>query len=309
MKQFSLLILSLLCSFSLLAQKTTLRGTILSSRTGEPLEFAKILLVNPADQQPAAGTTSDAKGRFSVETTLPSVDLEISFIGHEAKKLSAITLDKNSVDLGTIKLTEQATVLDEVTIAGEKSSTEFQLDKRVFNVGQDLSSTGASALDVLNNVPSVNVSIEGNISLRGSEGVQILIDGKPSVLASEGGNALGTITADMIDKIEVITNPSAKYDAEGTAGILNIVLKKEEKKGLNGSVSVNTGYPASHSVGVSLNRRTQKFNLFSQMGVGYRSLPDTYETINQNFKTGTTIRSDGLGYRNETFYNLILGAD
>ena len=99
------------------------------------------------------------------------------------------------------------------------------MDKRVFNVGKDLSSTGASALEVLNNVPSVNVNIEGDISLRGSQGVQILINGKPSVIASEQGNTLGTITADMIEKIEVITNPSAKYDAEGTSGIINIVIK------------------------------------------------------------------------------------
>ncbi len=130
-------------------------------------------------------------------------------------------------------------------------------------------STGASALEVLNNVPSVNVSIEGQISLRGSAGVQILIDGKPSVMADQQGNALGTITADMIESIEVITNPSAKYDAEGTSGILNIILKKEEKKGMNGSVTLNTGIPDNHSVGVSLNRRTEKFNLFTQLGVGY----------------------------------------
>jgi outer membrane receptor protein involved in Fe transport len=156
------------------------------------------------------------------------------------------------------------------------------LDKRVFTVGEDLSSTGASALEVLNNVPSVNVSIEGVVSLRGSAGVQILIDGKPSILADGQSNALGTITADMIESVEVITNPSAKYDAAGTAGILNIVLKKEEQKGLNGSVSVNTGWPENHSVGVSLNRRTQKFNLFTQMGIGYRSLPRYEESINED---------------------------
>lgn len=312
MKRIISLILGLGCLLSLPAQSGepfVLQGTIVSGRTGEPLKFAKVLLIDPADQQAVAGTTSDASGRFKLETTLSLVDLEISFIGHQAQKQSGIALQQAITELGPIKLTEQSLTLDEVTIAGEKSTTEFRLDKRVFNVGQDLSTAGASALDVLNNVPSVNVSIEGEISLRGSAGVQILIDGKPSVLASEGGNALGTITADMIDKIEVITNPSAKYDAEGTAGILNIVLKKEEKKGINGSISVNTGLPASHSVGVSINRRTQKFNLFSQLGVGYRELPQTYETLNQNFKTGTTISSSGLGYRNETFYNLILGAD
>ena len=108
---------------------------------------------------------------------------------------------------------------------------EFKLDKRVFNVGKDLSSTGASALEVLDNVPSVTVSIEGQVRLRGNAGVQILINGKPSVLTSEGGNALGSITAEMIEKVEVITNPSAKYEAEGTAGIINIVIKKMKGRG------------------------------------------------------------------------------
>ena len=138
------------------------------------------------------------------------------------------------------------------------------------------------AMEVLENVPSVNVDIEGNVTLRGNSGVQILINGKPSVLSDEGSNALGTITADMIESVEVITNPSAKYEAGGTSGILNVVLKKEEKKGFNGSASVNTGYPANHSVGVSLNRRTEKFNLFTQFGGGYRSLPSYSESINRN---------------------------
>ncbi|MEM1216322.1 MAG: TonB-dependent receptor, partial [Bacteroidota bacterium] len=177
------------------------------------------------------------------------------------------------------------------------------------NEGKELSNTGASALEVLNNVPSVNVTIEGEIQLRGSSGVQIIVNGKPSVIASEQGNLLGTITADMIESIEVITNPSAKYDAEGTSGIINVVLKKEERKGLNGAISVNTGTPDNHSVGLSLNRRTDKFNLFSQLGVGYRELPNEEEAINRNLVSGNTVFSEGTEFRNETFYNVVLGTD
>ncbi|WP_397446528.1 TonB-dependent receptor plug domain-containing protein [Polaribacter sp. R77954] len=161
--------------------------------------------------------------------------------------------------MGIIILKADSQALDEVVVKGELSKTVFKLDKRVFNVGKDISSTGASALEVLNNVPSVNLGIAGDISLRGSTGVQILINGKPSVLADESSNALGTITADMIESIEVITNPSAKYEASGTAGILNIILKKEEKKGWNGSLSLNTGVPDNHSLGFSVNRRTENF--------------------------------------------------
>ena len=186
---------------------------------------------------------------------------------------------------------------------------EFRLDKRVFNVGKDLSSSGASALEVLDNIPSVNVNIEGEISLRGSTGVQILINGKPSILTSEEGNALGTITAEMIDRVEVITNPSAKYDAEGTSGIINIVIRKDERRGANGSFTLNTGVPHNHSFGLSLNRRTESFNLFTQLGVGYRELPNDVENINRDLVNNTSIMTEGEGFRNENFYNFILGAD
>lgn len=284
-------------------------GTVLEGRTRQPVEFATVMARDGKTREPIAGTTTDLDGKFLVKADGQDLYLEVSFIGFVSQTIKDIRPAGGQVDLGLILLSEDSKTLEEVVVRGEKSQTQFQLDKRVFNVGEDLSSTGASALEVLNNVPSVSVNIEGQISLRGSSGVQILINGKPSVLASEGGNALGTITADMIEKVEVITNPSAKYEAAGTSGIINIVLKKEEKEGLNGSVTVNTGLPHNHSVGLSLNRRANKFNLFSQLGAGYRELPRLEEAINRDLSTGTQIRSDGKEYRNEAFYNLILGTD
>ncbi len=290
-------------------QKVLVTGTVVESSSQQPVEFATVMLADKNTKETITGATTDIDGKFSIETTRQDFYLEISFIGFTTKTINDISIVDGKADLGTIMLSDDSQTLDEVVVRAEKSATEFKLDKRVFNVGKDLSSTGASALEVLNNVPSVNVNIEGQISLRGSQGVQILINGKPSVLASEEGNALGTITADMIEKIEVITNPSAKYDAEGTSGIINIVIKKEDRKGLNGSVSLNTGVPHNHSFGLSLNRRTEKFNLFSQLGVGYRELPNDVENINRNLETGTSILSDGEEFRNETFYNVILGTD
>src|SRR5690606_21265311 len=196
------------------------------------------------------------------------------FIGFKTRTFEQFAIKNGIIDMGTVVLSEDAQQLNEVVVEGEVSTTEFKLDRRVFNVGKDISSTGMSALEVLNNVPSVNVNIEGQISLRGSQGVRVLINGKPSILTSGEGNALGTITADMIERVEVITNPSAKYEAEGTSGIINIVLKKEEREGLNGSISLNGGSPKNYSVGVSLNRRTEKFNLFAQLGGGFRELPN-----------------------------------
>ncbi len=284
-------------------------GAVMDKASGQPIEFATVMVGNKETGEAIAGTTTDEDGGFSISTTATDFFVEISFIGYQTLAKRDIVVKSGKVELGVIQMAEDSRVLNEVVVRGEKSRTEFKLDKRVFNVGQDLASTGASALEVLNNVPSVNVTIEGQITLRGSGGVQILIDGKPSVMADQQGNALGTITADMIESIEVITNPSAKYDAEGTSGILNIILKKEEKKGLNGSVTLNTGIPDNHSIGLSLNRRTEKFNLFTQLGVGTRSLPQYSESINRDKVNNTTVSSNGTEFRNETFYNVILGTD
>lgn len=304
-----LLFLSFFQPLSAQVTEISIQGTVVERSENQPIEFATVILMSKDSQKKIAGTTTSAAGQFSLKTKETNFIVEISFIGFETQQIKDVLIKDGKANLGTIKLSETEVSMEEVVIAGEKSTTEFKLDKRVFNVGRDLSSTGASALDVLNNVPSVNVSIEGAISLRGSSGVQILINGKPSVLASEEGNALGTITADMIEKIEVITNPSAKYEAEGTSGIINIVLKKEERKGLNGSFTLNAGIPHNHSVGLSLNRRTEKFNLFSQLGVGYREMPSNRKNINQDLLNNTSIVSNGTEFRNENFYNVILGAD
>ena len=284
-------------------------GVLVEEDNSQPIPYVTIALYDIDTKGIISGTTTGENGKFSITTDSSDFYIEISFMGYKTKKISDFKVKNSKIDLGIIKLLEDNEALDEVIVTGEVSKTVFKLDKRVFNIGKDISSTGASALEVLSNVPSVNVNIEGEVSLRGSSGVQILINGKPSVLADESSNALGTITADMIESIEVITNPSAKYEASGTAGILNIILKKEEKKGWNGSVSANTGIPDNHSIGLSLNRRTEKFNLFTQMGVGYRSLPRESEAINRDLISDEVIYSDGTSYRNETFYNLTLGTD
>lgn len=299
-----------ICSSTLAAQqKLTIKGFVKEKQSQQVIEFATVSIMDAETKEMITGTTTDLDGYFELRTASKDIYVEISFIGFANKRIENIEFNKKVADIGTVFLSTDSELLDEVVVRAEKSTTEFKLDKRVFNVGKDISSTGASALEVLNNVPSVNVNIEGEVSLRGSAGVQILINGKPSVLASEQGNALGTITADMIEKIEVITNPSAKYEAEGTAGILNIVIKKEEREGLNGSISLNTGTPHNHSIGVSLNRRTEKFNLFSQIGVGYRELPRENDNINRNLTTNEAIISDGTEFRNEQFYNINLGTD
>ncbi len=290
-------------------ESVTITGKVVESSSQQPIEYATVVVKARADSTLLDGTTTALDGTFTLTAPTPEVYLEVSFIGFTTKTIPDLTAQRGQVTLGTIAISADEQTLDEVVVRGEKSQTEFRLDKRVFNVGQDLSSTGASALEVLNNVPSVNVNIEGQISLRGSQGVRVLVNGKPSVLTSEQGNALGTITADMIERVEVITNPSAKYEAAGTAGIINIVIKKEEKRGFNGSATLNTGVPNNHSLGLSLNNRTEKFNLFSQLGVGHRTFPAQYRALNRDLTTDSTIASEGESDKNETFFNVILGTD
>ncbi len=311
---FNFVLFLLLSAVSLLhaqsgSEGITLTGKVVEKGSGLPAVFATVAIIDASTEMPITGTTTGEDGVFSILINSDNYYIQVSLIGYGDTKLPRPNAEGSEINLGIIELEVDAEQLEEVVVQGEASQTEFKLDRRVFNVGKDLSNTGASALEVLNNVPSVNVNIEGQISLRGSSGVQVLINGKPSILASEEGNALGTITAEMIDRIEVITNPSAKYDAEGTSGIINIVIKKDERRGFNGSVSVNTGAPENNSVGLSMNYRGEKFNVFSQLGTGFRELPNDRVAENIDLNTGNQILSVGEEFRNENFYNFVLGSD
>ncbi len=300
----------LLFSQMAVAQEKVIKGVVTDATSGELIPYATIALYDTGTTTIIQGTTTNMEGKFAMKMEIAEQGyIVVSFIGYEDQKFADLDFSKSVIDLGTIKLSQGAEVIDELQVTAERSTMEFKLDKRVFNVGKDIASSGQGALEVLNSVPSVNVDIEGTLTLRGNSGVQILIDGKPSVMGDDASSALGTITADMIEKIEVITNPSAKYEAGGTSGILNIVLKKDEKKGFNGSVSLNTGIPNNHSIGFSLNKRTEKLNLFTQIGAGYRSMPRYSEAINQSKLDNSLVESNGESLKNEQFYNVTLGSD
>jgi len=287
----------------------TFSGIVKDAGTSVPVDFANVALYDNETDDFVVGTTTESGGAFSLESTNQNVYVSVSFLGYQTLKISDYKLQGNLASFGEILLKEEGKMLEEIVVTAEKSTTEFKLDKRIFNVGSDLTNSGASALEVLNNVPSVNVDIEGSVTLRGSSGVQILINGKPSVLADEESGALGNITADMIEKVEVITNPSAKYEAEGTSGIINIILKKNDKKSVNGSVTINAGVPANHSLGLSLNKRTENFNLFTQLGLGYKEREYDSENRTTDFEAGTELSSVGVEARNERFYNFVIGTD
>ena len=203
--------------------------------------------------------------------------------------------------------------MDEIVIIAEKSTVEIRLDKRIYNVGKDMTVKGGSASDVLDNVPSVDVDVEGNVSLRGNENVRILIDGKPSALVGlSGSEALRQLPADAIERVEVVTSPSARYDAEGTAGILNIILRKGVAIGLNGSLNTTIGDPTQYRIASNINFRTKKINFFTNLGYRNSSGPGNFLTNLSTFENESinSLRVEDRDFeRNRNGYNINFGLE
>ena len=265
-------------------------GKVIDGGTGTPLDYATISLFSKKDSSLVTGGITDEAGQFSIETPFGRYFGKIEFIGFGNKVVDDIQVNPQNmkVMLGNIKLGADSEVLNEIEVRAEKSEVQMSLDKRVFNVGKDLANNGGSAADILDNVPSVTVDIEGGVSLRGSENVQILIDGKPSGMVGIGdAGGLRQLPSNLIDKVEVITNPSAKYEAEGTTGIINIVLRKQKKAGINGSFDFTLGYPTNYGAAINLNYRKNKVNFFTNFGVRYRRGPGEGKYY-QEFRDGDT---------------------
>ncbi|MDC6354195.1 MULTISPECIES: TonB-dependent receptor domain-containing protein [Robiginitalea] len=251
----------------------TLTGTVLDQDTGRPLEYATLVLQKVGEPSNVTGGITDIDGKFNVTTEPGRYNIRVEYISYLPYTLDNQLL-RQSRDLGEIRMAINAQELDAVEVIGERTTVEVRLDKKIYNIGKDLTNSGATISDALNNVPSVTVDVEGAISLRGNENVRILINGKPSALAGFGSTeALQQLPADAIERVEVITSPSARYDAEGTAGILNIVLRKEKTLGFNGSVNTYIGVPVNSGITANGNIRTDAFNLFSTLGYRYRDAP------------------------------------
>ena len=282
-------------------KEISITGKVVDSKSNQPLEYATIVLKN-TDTQKISGGITDMEGKFDIKTPTGNYEISVEFISFNSKKYPKQNITSD-LDLGTIKLSEDSKALDEVVIIAEKTTVDIRLDKKVFNIGKDLSIRGGNASDVLGNVPSVQVDVEGAVSLRGNENVTILIDGRPSALVGmNGAEALRQIPAEAIEKVEVITSPSARYDAEGTAGILNIILRKNKLTGFNGSVQLDLGYPARVGTAFNANWRTEKWNLFTNTGFRYNETPgnafsdsDYLSSSTQNAKVVEQRNFDRLG--------------
>lgn len=256
----------------------TISGTLVDQSTKSPLEFATVSLLSTEPGSTPQGGITDIDGKYNIQVTPGTYDVKWEYITFKTliKKAEVLTADK---DYGTIELEIDVAELDAAIVIAEKTTVDIRLDKKIYNIGKDLTVRGGSASDVLDNVPSVSVDVEGNVALRGNDNVTILIDGRPSALVGfNGAEALRQIPSDAIEKIEVITSPSARYDAEGTAGILNIILRKNKLLGFNGSMQLDTGYNPQLGLSFNGNLRSEKWNLFTNTGFRYRETPGNSTT-------------------------------
>ena len=271
------LLAALVCfSYSLFGQrpagnipKVKLTGMVIDQETKQTLEYATISLKNPKNPDRLQGGITGFDGKFNLDIFPGTYDIIIEYLGFDNYTKTGVVI-KDNLDIGTVGLLIASTALEGVEVMAEKTEVEIRLDKRIYNVGKDLTVRGGSVADVLDNVPSVTVDLEGNVALRGNDNVRILINGKPSGLVGiSGPQGLQQLPAESIEKVEVVTSPSARYGAEGTAGILNIILKKQELLGFNGNFVTNAGQtqsdviPSNYGGSANINLRKDKFNIFS----------------------------------------------
>jgi outer membrane receptor protein involved in Fe transport len=268
--------------------QTTIQGKV-ADEVGAPMSYSNVAVYNQADSSLATGAVTDAAGLFRVSVKPGDYYIKVTFISFEDLLIPDVHATGSSVDIGTVVMKTSKAILDEVVVQGEKSSMELSLDKRIFNVGKDLANTGGTAADILSYVPSVSVDPEGNVKLRGSDNVRILIDGKPSGLVSfNGSGGLQQLQGSMIERVEVITNPSARYEAEGMAGVINIVLKKDRNQGFNAAIDVITGYPLNMGGAANLNYRHNKINFFVNYTIAYRVQPGRGSQYQERYSGDTT---------------------
>lgn len=311
MKQlYTLIALIGLSSLSAYAQQNTLElsGKVYDeTKTAAP--YANVRLFKSIDSSFVQGAASLDDGSFKISSPEGQYYLIVDLFGLSPKTI-ALTKTSGSLDLGGIYLKSESVKLNEVLVTADKNQMSLKIDKRVFNVSADLNNQGANATEVLQNIPSITVDAEGNVSLRGSQNVRILIDGKFSGVVSSS-EALQQLQSDLIDKVEVITNASSRYDAQGESGIINIILKKTDKAGFNGSATLRGGYYPDNGIGFNANYRKNKLNLFASYTLSQRIHPGTSNTYQrlQNADTSFAYRQDYRHERHKWSNNASLGLD
>ncbi|WP_341225639.1 TonB-dependent receptor [uncultured Arcticibacterium sp.] len=329
----NILFLGLLLSpLGLVAQKTsvTVSGTLKDKVSSEPLPFVNVVLKKAIDSAFVSGTITNDKGLFTLDNVKPAdYIIEMTYMGY-AKYAAPLFVGANSdfIDIGAIFLTENAQQLNEVVVTASQDAVATTMDKKTYTVDDNISQGGGSVLQSLNNLPGLTTT-NGQVQLRGNDQVTILIDGKQTAITGFGNqNGLDNIPASAVAKIEIINNPSAKYDANGNAGIINIILKKEEQNGLNGKVGLSTGlgalwvrrenlpgirpqYQATPKINpsVALNYSKNKVNLFLQADNLYTETLNKNEFVTRTYADGTVINQQMKRNRDTNFFTSKAGLD
>ncbi|MEG1586655.1 MAG: outer membrane beta-barrel family protein [Bacteroidales bacterium] len=279
------------------------KGKIIDADSKEPLEYVNVALFKEGNAKLVKGSTTGEQGGFELSgIEKGNYELRISFVGYTTLNIPvALTAKKPSVNLGNISLSEDSKQLKEVQITGQRSQMKFEVDKKVFNVDQNIASAGASASEALSNIPSVTVDNEGNVSLRNNSSVTIWINGRPSGLSEDNrAQILEQLPAESIESIEIITNPSSRFSAEGSAGIINIVMKKEKKTGYFGGVSANADSRGGYGASANINMTYNKIEGYVNMGYRNREMKTTSNTDRTSFHNGdsTFLSQKGKGEGN-----------
>ena len=316
MNKFSLypiLIFLILFSFNALAQEVKVKGKVMDGKREVPLEFANIALLSPLDSALVTGGMSDLDGTFEFSTASGDYILRVGFIGYlEFYENISLAENKNSANLGTITLEEDAQNLDEVVVEGVTSMFESDIDKRTYNVENSIVAEGQTASQLLSTLPSIQVDDEGGITMRGSGNILIYINGRPSNLSGDDAESiLSQFPANSIKSVELITNPSSRYDATGVGGIINIVLKKNEKTGFNGQVNASIGTREKYQAGLNLNYGTEKANFYASYNWQDRRQLEFGEGSRNNYLEGFSPRLEQVqdGYEVEKTHLIRAGVD
>lgn len=293
MKRHLITVLALAAAVTAASAKGTVKGSVQSKERGEPLEFANVQLLDSKGKPLTLGTQTDLDGNFVIANVPDGKYIvRISSLGNVPQERE-ITVSNGDVAIGTISLADDSKMLKEIVVTGVASQMKFELDKKVFSVDANIASSGASASELLESIPSVEVDQDGEVSLRGNSSVTVWINGKESGLTADNrAQILEQIPAETIDRIEVITNPSAKYSPEGTAGIINIVLKKDRRGGYFGSAEIGANSNGGGNVNLNINYNTSKWDTYASVGFRMRHNKGG-STSRRTYDNGQFLNSDG----------------
>jgi outer membrane receptor protein involved in Fe transport len=292
--------------------KIVIKGKVVEKGSEAAMEYANISVFNSNDSTLVTGGITDAQGTFRIGNLKPGrFFVEANFIGFTKTRINNIQITPSSkqIDLGVIKLEAVSEKINEVEVVAQKPRVEYKVDKKIINISQDIHAAGGTAVDALENAPSVQVDIEGNVSLRGSSSFTVLIDGRPSVLT--GSDALQQIPASAIENIEIITNPSARYDPDGMAGIINVVMKKNAQTGINGIINAMIGTNDKQQLDATFNKKTGKVNLTFGIDLNDRNFTGKNFSSRETYNDNTTeyLIKDGERGFSRSGYQFKGGAD